>query len=184
MTQQSHLLNKTKSAYALSDSLSPESFGGYHDGPPPDLPPVMPKAQTQQSQIGSFMGAPGGALGSGPAPARQAMPPAVPGSSQLQQAGAGVSVAKDRKAGALMAQDRKGLISTIFFKGKIDAVDLKYMTDVDAALHRWGSPRAYVISGTILAFFILFAIWAHFSMLDEVTRGMGQVVSSLPIQEI
>jgi adhesin transport system membrane fusion protein len=192
MTQQSQLPNKTKSAYPLSDSLSPESFGGYDAPPPPPMPPAMPKAKAadqaagQAGYGGSLMNTTVGALG-GDAGQQRAMPPAVPGSSQMQQApsqsGKG-GVPAVGSGGALAARDHKGVLTTIFFKGKINAVDLKYMTDVDAALYRWGNPRAYVISATILAFFILFIAWAHFSMLDEVTRGSGQVVSALPIQKI
>ncbi|MDR1243512.1 MAG: HlyD family type I secretion periplasmic adaptor subunit [Deltaproteobacteria bacterium] len=183
MTQQSQSTHTAKPVYALSDSLSPESFGGYDAPPPPPMPAPKSPAERPASLAGPATSALGGEQGSAPG---TPLLPAVPGSSQLQQPAArgGAPARQERKGGLALPGDRKGLVDTIFFRGKIDSVDLKYMTEVDAALHRRGNPRAYVISGTILVFFILFTIWAHFSMLDEVTRGMGQVVSALPIQEI
>ncbi|MDR2893277.1 MAG: HlyD family type I secretion periplasmic adaptor subunit [Deltaproteobacteria bacterium] len=76
------------------------------------------------------------------------------------------------------------LVSNLFFQGKVDPIDLQYMTEVDAALHRHGKPRAFLMSAGVLVFFFVFIIWASIAQLDEVTRGQGQVVSALPIQEI
>ena len=62
--------------------------------------------------------------------------------------------------------------------------DVEYMTEVEAALRRKGHPLAYVLSMSMLVVLIVFVGWAHFAVLDEVTRGMGQVIPSQRVQEI
>ncbi len=62
--------------------------------------------------------------------------------------------------------------------------DLNYMSEVDAALYRRGHPFAYVLSLTICLLLASLLVWTHFAILDEVTRGMGQVIPSQRIQVI
>ncbi|MDR1124975.1 MAG: HlyD family type I secretion periplasmic adaptor subunit [Deltaproteobacteria bacterium] len=176
----------------MSDSLSPESFGGYSEIEPPDLPEPLrcgpsarggyddaPGAMSGGVPLGALgaLGAAGGqnlpatkgAGGGLPAPMGAGGPPAPQQHGLLQQAG---------------SLNRRAIISSLFFKSKVNAVDLQFMTETDAALHRRGNPRAYVLSGGVLLFFAIFLIWAYIAQLDEVTRGTGQVISATPIQEI
>lgn len=62
--------------------------------------------------------------------------------------------------------------------------DIEFMSEVDAALRHRGHPYAYILSVFILIAFIAFGVWAHFAILDEVTRGMGSVISSQRLQEL
>ena len=62
--------------------------------------------------------------------------------------------------------------------------DLLFMSEVDAAIRRKGASAAYILSFAIALLIVLFIIWAHFTVLDEVTRGMGQVIPSQKIQTI
>ena len=62
--------------------------------------------------------------------------------------------------------------------------DIEFMSEVDAALRHRGHPKAYLLSVLIFLVFIAFTVWAHFAVLDEVTRGNGSVVPSRRIQEL
>ncbi len=62
--------------------------------------------------------------------------------------------------------------------------DLFFMSEVDAAIHRRGHAFAYLLSLTGALLLIFFVLWAHFTVLDEVTRGMGQVIPSQRVQLI
>lgn len=62
--------------------------------------------------------------------------------------------------------------------------DIEFMSEVDAALRHRGHPYAYLLSVSIVAAFIIFGIWAHFAVLDEVTRGQGSVIPSQRLQEL
>lgn len=65
-----------------------------------------------------------------------------------------------------------------------DPKDLEYMSEVDKALNSKGHPLAFIMSITVLFFFIAFLGWAAWAKLDEVTRGTGQVIPSQRTQEI
>ncbi len=65
-----------------------------------------------------------------------------------------------------------------------DRENLSFMNSVDAALHNTGHPMAYLVSLGVVAFFVIFTIWASFAKLDEVTRGQGSVVPSQRVQII
>jgi adhesin transport system membrane fusion protein len=62
--------------------------------------------------------------------------------------------------------------------------ELEFMSDVDAALYRRGHRWAYVLSLTICLLLAAFLVWAHYAILDEVTRGMAQVIPSQRVQVI
>ncbi|MGL4722837.1 MAG: HlyD family type I secretion periplasmic adaptor subunit [Desulfovibrionaceae bacterium] len=62
--------------------------------------------------------------------------------------------------------------------------NLDFMSDVDAALHRRGHPLAFVLSTSGFLFFFIFLIWANFAVLDQVTRGIAQIIPSQRTQEI
>lgn len=72
----------------------------------------------------------------------------------------------------------------LMFENDISPVDLEYMSEADAAIHRYGKPRAYLISMCIMLFFVVLVIWAASTNLDEITRASGQVVPAQSIQEI
>lgn len=62
--------------------------------------------------------------------------------------------------------------------------EMTYMHDVDAAMHRRGHPWAFTLTISTLLFFIVFFIWADNAMIDDVTRGMGQVIPAQGVQPI
>jgi adhesin transport system membrane fusion protein len=62
--------------------------------------------------------------------------------------------------------------------------DLNFMSEVDAALYRRGHRWAYILSLTICLLLATLLIWTHFAVLDEVTRGLGQVIPSQRVQVI
>lgn len=62
--------------------------------------------------------------------------------------------------------------------------DLAFMPDAAAAVRRRGSQFAYLLSFTVFLALVIGLVWAHFAILDEVTRGEGQVVPSSRIQVI
>jgi len=62
--------------------------------------------------------------------------------------------------------------------------DLLYMSEVDAAIHRRGHAFAYLVTLIVVALLLIFMIWAALTKLDEVTRGMGQVIPSQRVQVI
>lgn len=74
---------------------------------------------------------------------------------------------------------RRGLLSVF-----TEQDDLLFMSEVDAAIHRKGHSMAFVITSLIALFMVTFVFWAKFTVLDEVTRGMGQVISSQKVQVI
>ncbi|MDR0826785.1 MAG: HlyD family secretion protein [Desulfovibrio sp.] len=63
-------------------------------------------------------------------------------------------------------------------------LDLQYMHDVDEAMHRTGHPLAFTLSIACIAFFIMFFFWADNAMIDDVTRGQGQVIPAEGTQPI
>ena len=62
--------------------------------------------------------------------------------------------------------------------------DVPFMNDVDAAFFNRGHGFAYILSALIFLLFAAFVVWAHFAVLDEVTRGTAQVIPSRRIQVI
>jgi len=80
---------------------------------------------------------------------------------------------------AFEKRERRGLLSA--FR---EEEDLLFMSEVDAAIHRRGSSIAFILTVVIALFLVVFVLWAHFTVLDEVTRGMGQVIPSQKVQTI
>ncbi len=62
--------------------------------------------------------------------------------------------------------------------------DMTYMHEVDMAMHRRGHPWAWILSASVLLFFVVFFIWADTAMIDDVTRGMGQIIPAQGVQPI
>lgn len=62
--------------------------------------------------------------------------------------------------------------------------ELGFMSEVDAAMYRRGHRGAYLLSLTICLLLASFLVWANFAVLDEVTRGQGQVIPSQRVQVI
>ncbi|CAK7037386.1 MAG: hypothetical protein DELT_00625 [Desulfovibrio sp.] len=65
-----------------------------------------------------------------------------------------------------------------------DPADLAFMSEVDKALNSKGHPFAFILSFAVFIFFAVFLLWANWATLDEITRGMGQVIPSQRTQEI
>jgi len=76
-------------------------------------------------------------------------------------------------------REKRGLLSAFS-----EEEDLLFMSEVDAAIHRKGSSIAFVLTLVIALLLVTFVLWAHFTVLDEVTRGMGQVIPSQKVQMI
>lgn len=62
--------------------------------------------------------------------------------------------------------------------------DGDFMDDVRQATLRGSHPAARLLFYTMLAFVILFFIWAGIAPLDEVTHGQGQVIPSGKVQAV
>ncbi len=58
------------------------------------------------------------------------------------------------------------------------------MDEVSSALQRHGNSAAYLLSFAVCLLVICFVAWAHYAVLDEVTRGSGQVIPSRHVQVI
>jgi adhesin transport system membrane fusion protein len=80
---------------------------------------------------------------------------------------------------AFERRERQGLLSAFSEKE-----DLHFMSEVDAAIHRKGSSIAFILTLVIALLMVTFVVWAHFTVLDEVTRGMGSVIPSQKVQMI
>lgn len=76
-------------------------------------------------------------------------------------------------------REKRGLLSAFH-----EEEDLLFMSEVDAAIHRRGSSIAFILTLVIASLMVIFVIWAHFTVLDEVTRGLGQVIPSQKVQMI
>ena len=62
--------------------------------------------------------------------------------------------------------------------------EIDFMSERDAAIYHTGHNFAYVLSLAIFLLLITFIVWANNAILDEVTRGSGQVIPSQRIQDI
>lgn len=62
--------------------------------------------------------------------------------------------------------------------------DLFFMSEVDAAIHRRGHEYAYLVTVIVAVLMVTSLVWAALTTLDEVTRGMGQVIPSQRVQTI
>jgi len=56
--------------------------------------------------------------------------------------------------------------------------EIDFMPEVEAATRRRGHTFAYVLSLAVCAFSLGAVFWAHSAILDEVTRGQGQIIPS------
>lgn len=65
-----------------------------------------------------------------------------------------------------------------------DSEDLRYMPDREAALRRRGSRFASAMTIVTFLCVVCLLVWAHFAVLDEVTRGEGTVIPSSKTQVI
>lgn len=86
---------------------------------------------------------------------------------------------QDSKTPLAPVEQRRGLLN-LFRREE----ELFFMTEVDAAIHRRGHTFAYLLSLTIALLMVVFVLWAHFTVLDEVTRGMAQIIPSQRVQVI
>lgn len=70
------------------------------------------------------------------------------------------------------------------FSNDAEEKKMEYMHDVDTAMNRRGHPWAFVLSLAVFLFFAVFFLWADNAMIDDVTRGMGQVIPAQGVQPI
>ncbi len=68
--------------------------------------------------------------------------------------------------------------------GVYDRDDLDFMPDVHAATRHRGRRFAYILTVLSVSFFAVMGIWAHYAILDEVTRGEGTIIPSSRTQVI
>ncbi len=73
---------------------------------------------------------------------------------------------------------------SLFSQKTEDPLDMTFMGDVDAALHRRGHPWAFTLSVSVLLFFVVVYIWAANTMLDDVVRGNGKVIPASGVRDI
>ena len=73
---------------------------------------------------------------------------------------------------------------SVFDSRHNDPKDMQYLSDVDAALQKRGHPWAFTLSMAILLFIGVFFIWASFAMVDEITRGQGQIITAQGIHPL
>lgn len=70
-----------------------------------------------------------------------------------------------------------------YFKGS-DSLDGQPMPEVEKALID-DAPRIVRLTiWGIIAFFVFLLLWAHFAIIDEVTKGEGKAIPSSKIQKI
>ncbi|WP_422366255.1 HlyD family type I secretion periplasmic adaptor subunit [Pelagibius sp.] len=69
-------------------------------------------------------------------------------------------------------------------QGVFDRDDLDFMPDVHAATRHRGRRFAYILTIMSILFFAVMGIWAHYAVLDEVTRGEGTIIPSSKTQVI
>ena len=69
--------------------------------------------------------------------------------------------------------------------GKLyDSEDLEFMPEIEAATRRRGHQFAYILSILAFAFVVTFLVWAHYAVLDEVTRGEATIIPSSKTQVV
>ncbi|MEO3431504.1 HlyD family type I secretion periplasmic adaptor subunit [Pelagibius sp. CAU 1746] len=68
--------------------------------------------------------------------------------------------------------------------GVFDRDDLDFMPDVHAATRHRGRRFAYILTVLSVSFFGVMGVWAHYAILDEVTRGEGTIIPSSRTQVI
>lgn len=88
-------------------------------------------------------------------------------------------MATEKRKVVLPQGPRKGLLK--LFR---EEEELFFMSEVDAAIRRRGSRFAYLLSLAVAVLLAIFVAWAYYTVLDEVTRGVGQVIPSQRIQVI
>lgn len=69
-------------------------------------------------------------------------------------------------------------------KSAVDDDDIHFMSAADAAIYRTGHRFAYLLSLAVGLLILTFIFWASQAVLDEVTRGIGQVIPSQRVQVI
>ncbi len=69
-------------------------------------------------------------------------------------------------------------------RSRAEQEDILFMSDVEAAIRKSGQRFAYLLSVMTALTVLIFIIWAKFAILDEVTRGDGQVIPSSRVQVI
>ena len=65
-----------------------------------------------------------------------------------------------------------------------DSDDLDFMPEVEAATRRRGHRFAYMLTIMSVVFVACFLVWAHYAVLDEVTRGEATIIPSSKTQVI
>ena len=63
-------------------------------------------------------------------------------------------------------------------QGVFDRDDLDFMPEVHAATRHRGRRFAYILTVISVLFFAVMGTWAHYAVLEEVTRGEGSIIPS------
>ena len=62
--------------------------------------------------------------------------------------------------------------------------DFDYLPAVERAARDRGAGIAYILTLLVLVFLVIFGVWAHYAVLDEVTRGEARVIPSQRVQVV
>ena len=79
-------------------------------------------------------------------------------------------------------EKKKTSTSKIFYRMESEDVDL--MTDIRASIMSQSPRGGRAIIWVVLLLFIIFMVWAYFSEIEQVTRGLGKVIPSTQIQVV
>lgn len=67
---------------------------------------------------------------------------------------------------------------------RVHEEETDFMPERFAASHRGARMASHILLAAIGLFFLVFVIWAAFATVDEVTRGMGKIITSSHVQVI
>lgn len=65
---------------------------------------------------------------------------------------------------------------------QVSSKDLDYVSDARAAFLEERAPLSNLLMSAIIGFTVAFVLWAHYSKIDEITRGFGKVIPSDSLQ--
>jgi len=79
-------------------------------------------------------------------------------------------------------EKKKPATSKLFYRMQAEDIDLA--TDIRASIMAQSPRGGRAIIWVVLLLFILFMVWAYFSEIEQVTRGLGKVIPSTQIQVV
>src|SRR3546814_14532668 len=84
----------------------------------------------------------------------------------------------------ILRPPRSTRTATLFPYTTLFRSDLDFMPDVHAATRQRGRRFAYILTILSVVFFAVMGVWAHYAVLNEVTRGEGTIIPSSRTQVI